>query len=96
MLLYRQTAAKRAVSSATLFSYDFGVSELGRHPAENPRLFSGRRISIRATVMALGDADPDEAVRTWLATQARSVNGTRPPAVIVWPRRYVGKVIRRS
>lgn len=94
MLLYRNTAAKKPLATDTLLSYDFGASDLGRHPDEDPAVFTGRRINVRARALSLGDADPDDAVRAWLRSQSKPTTGLPARAVIVWPRKYVGKTIR--
>lgn len=94
VLLYRANASKKPLPSGTLFSYDFGISDLGRNPEEDPATFTGRRINISAQMLKVGDADPDDAVRAWLKDEARTqLRGPDRRAVLVWPRQYIGRVV---
>ena len=73
---------------------DFGESEFGYHPDKRNE-FVGRHVDLLARTLPVGqDADPVEAVRTWLA---RSNNPTprrlRQKAVVgLYPARYRGNV----
>lgn len=93
VLLYRASAAKKPLRSGALFSYDFGISDLGRNPDEDPTTFTGRRINISARILKVADADPDEAVRAWLRDESRKQVLASGRAVLVWPRKYVGRIV---
>lgn len=77
---------------------DFGPSELGWHPADERvrgKRFLGRAVDLLGRALRVPpDADPVDAVRTWLQTNNSTPALLRQKAVIgIEPSRYFGKTI---
>jgi hypothetical protein len=75
--------------------YDFGPSPFGRHPADDPEQFLGRRVDVLCRELApLAPEDPEAAVLAWLNGPAESARRLRErPLVMLWPRQHLGRVI---
>jgi hypothetical protein len=75
--------------------YDFGPSPFGRHPADDPERFLGRRVDVLCRELApRAPEDPVSAVLAWLNGPAESARRLRErPVVMLWPRQHLGHVI---
>lgn len=96
-LFYGQAQQGRPAPYRRNVAYDFGPSTLGRHPADDPARFAGRRVDVLCrTSPVRHDADPADAVRTWLAKPGISAQWLRKkPLVLLWPEPHLGVVVWR-
>ncbi|MBP2237107.1 hypothetical protein J2Z31_003621 [Sinorhizobium kostiense] len=73
------------------WSTDFGPSRFGRHPDDAG--YSGRRLDLMGRSITLGNGDPpQDAVRRWLGSGARSAIALRQrPIYCLWPKSAFGE-----
>jgi len=94
-LFYDGRALDKSMPNRTIHTLDFGPSVHGRHPDDDPAHFTGRRIDAMARAVTSHVEEPEEAVRTWLATNTKSARLLRArPVILVWPKALLGRIVR--
>lgn len=94
-LFYAPTEQGRPAPYRRNIAYDFGPSEFGRHPQDDPARFAGRRVDVLCRTSSVEQgADPVDAVLAWLRRPGRSTWWLRKkPLVLVWPTARLGEVV---
>ena len=93
-LFYRSEGLAVGIPSRSRWTYDFGPSEHGRHPEDDPGTFLGRRVDVMVRGVHGRHNTPAEAVRTWLTTGTTSARLLKEkPLVLVWPKSLVGEIV---
>ncbi|GAA4121986.1 hypothetical protein GCM10022215_27430 [Nocardioides fonticola] len=103
--LFYDTRGIRFVHGLARNRLDYGPSRFGRHPDDPPR-FTGRRVDVMARSVpddaprrtgTIGDIDPADGVRAWLAGPQDSPRHLRRrPVVLLWPTGRLGEVVWRG
>jgi hypothetical protein len=93
-LFYARRAGVAPVNPRGLAGvYDFGPSDLGRHP-DDPEGFTGRRVEVLTRTIDADGLDPADAVRGWLGSRNPSPQKLRRrPVIMLWPQPRCGEVV---
>jgi hypothetical protein len=93
-LFYAPTEQGRPAPYRRRVACDFGPSEFGRHPQDDPTRFAGRRVDVLCRTSSVEQGDPTGGILAWLHKRGRSAWWLRKkPLVLVWPLDRLGDVV---